>query len=413
MSKGAWRNMNIRERYLATFRFEPCPRTPRWEMGYWAAAIQRWYEEGLPGTQQAMRAKEPYGEWVAGPGQAPAAGENVSGRDRDVAAYFNMDKGALAVPVNSTVYPLYETVVLEETDEYIVTRGADGVTYKNLKVHCKESMPLWLDYPVHNRKEWEKFKAERYQPNLNDRLPHDWNELLENYCQRDFPLCLGSGFTGFFGTARQILGVELTLTTFYDDPAWMHDIMDYLADFYVTLYDGVLSQIKVDCALHWEDMCYVAGPLISPRTFAEFMIKPYKKMTSLLRDHGVDIILVDTDGDCRLLIPLFLEGGVTAMLPFEVQSHMDVADIRCEYPLLGLQGGIDKKALIAGKEAIDRELEKRVPVVLGGGYIPHVDHGVPPDVSWENFCYYRHKLDAMLDEYDAQRWQASRGHSAP
>ena len=95
------------------------------------------------------------------------------------------------------------------------------------------------------------------------------------------------------------------------------------------------------------------------------------------------------------------------MYPFEVQSHMNVAEIRRQYPRLGMQGGIDKKALAAGKEAIDRELEARVPVVLTGGYIPHVDHGVPPDVSWENFCYYRRKLDAMLDEFDARRWQES------
>jgi uroporphyrinogen decarboxylase len=186
----------------------------------------------------------------------------------------------------------------------------------------------------------------------------------------------------------------------------MHEMMDYLADFYVALYDQVLSQVAVDYAFHWEDMCYVAGPLISPKMFAEFMLGPYKKLTGLLRDHGVDIIMVDTDGDARKLIPLFLEGGVTGLYPFEVQSHQDVGEIRRQYPRLLMQGGIDKKALAAGKDAIDRELEARVPVVLEGGYIPHVDHGVPPDVSWEDFCYYRHKLDAMLDELDAQRWQA-------
>lgn len=127
-------SMNIRERYLATFRFKPYPRTPRWEMGYWAATIQRWYEEGLPSTQQAMRAKQAYGDWVAGPGQAPAA-KDVTNRDQDVAAYFNMDKGAVAVAINSTVCPLYETVVEEETDEYIIIRGSDGIIYKELKAH--------------------------------------------------------------------------------------------------------------------------------------------------------------------------------------------------------------------------------------------------------------------------------------
>ena len=396
---------SIRERYLATMRFEPCPRTPRWELGYWPGAIQRWYEEGLPGTQQGIRAVEPWAGWVAGTGQA-VAGERVRDRDQDVNLFFNMDAGAVAVDINYNLAPAFEDVVLEETAEYAVKRNEWGVILKNLKPD--RGMPQFIDHPVHNRKEWEKIKAERYQPDIDNRLPANWGELLQSYRQRDYPLGLGRGFTGFFGTARQLLGLEPTLMTFCDDPAWMHDIMDHLAGFYVALYDQVLSRIKVDYALHWEDMCYVGGPLISPRMFAEFMVGPYKRLTGLLRDHGVDVVLVDTDGDARKLIPLFLEGGVTALYPFEVQAHMDVARIREQYPRLGMQGGIDKKALAAGKEAIDRELAARVPVVLQGGYIPHVDHGVPPDVSWENFCYYRRTLDAMLDDFDSQRWEARR-----
>lgn len=396
--------IDVRSRFLSTMRFEHCVRTPRWELGYWAGAIRRWYGEGLPGKQQSLRAQEAYGDWVAGPGFAPQ-GRYASSRDQDVASYFGMDAGAVPVDINYNVCPQFERVVLEETDDYIVVREEDGVTRKDITGdHAKGSMPVWLDYPVRDRKEWEQFVAERYQPGLDERLPPNWQGLVESYNgPRDYPLCLGAGFTGFFGTVRHWLGAERTLLTFHDDPVWMHRMMDYLADFYVKLYDQVLSKVQVDFALHWEDMCYVAGPLISPRMFAEFMLEPYKRLTSLLRDHGVDMILVDTDGDARLLIPLFLEGGVKALYPFEVQSHMHVAEIRKQYPRLGMQGGIDKKAVAAGREAIDKELEEKVPVVLSGGYIPHVDHGVPPDVSWESFCYYRHKLDAMLDDYDARR----------
>ncbi len=95
------------------------------------------------------------------------------------------------------------------------------------------------------------------------------------------------------------------------------------------------------------------------------MLRPYQKLSGLLRDHGVDVLMVDTDGDCRKLIPLFMEGGVTALYPFEVQSHMDVAEIRRQYPGLALQGGIDKKALAAGKDAIDEELERARGLAAG------------------------------------------------
>jgi len=399
--------MNTRERFLATFRFAPCPRTPRWELGYWPGTIQRWYREGLPGTQQETRNKEPWAGWVRGNGQAGELdlGQHDFPRDRDVRAYFGLDKDAVAVEISSIPDPPFETTTLEETDQYLIHRDKYGVLCRTLKP--EQGMPEWIDFPVHDRREWERFKTERYQPILSARVPADWELRLAAYRTRDFPLCLGRSLTGFFGTARQILGLEKLLMTFYDDPAWIHEILDSLADFYVSLYDQVLSQVKVDYAVHWEDMCFKNGPLISPRLFTEFMLEPYKRLTGLLRDHGVDIILVDTDGDARKLIPLFLEGGVTGIYPFEVQSHMDVAEIRGLYPRLCMQGGIDKKALTAGEAAIDQELEERVPVVLTGGYIPHVDHGVPPDVSWDNFRYYRRKLDAMLDKYDLQRWTAT------
>ena len=61
-----------------------------------------------------------------------------------------------------------------------------------------------------------------------------------------------------------------------------------------------------------------------------------------------------------------------------------------------LLGGVDKLALIAGKEAIDRELEKLHPLVERGGYLPCVDHRVPPDVTLENYLYYLDKKKAIL-----------------
>jgi uroporphyrinogen decarboxylase len=55
---------------------------------------------------------------------------------------------------------------------------------------------------------------------------------------------------------------------------------------------------------------------------------------------------------------------------------------------LRLLGGIDKRAMIAGPDAIDTELARVVPLLKEGGYIPWCDHHVPPDVSLENYLYY-------------------------
>ncbi len=34
-----------------------------------------------------------------------------------------------------------------------------------------------------------------------------------------------------------------------------------------------------------------------------------------------------------------------------------------------------------------------------GGFIPYMDHLVPPEVPWENFVYYRERLNEMIDKH--------------
>ena len=164
-------------------------------------------------------------------------------------------------------------------------------------------------------------------------------------------------------------------------------------------WDQVLSEVEVDCAHFWEDMAYRTGPLISPATFREFMTPCYQKVTSFLKSRGVGIILVDSDGNMDELIPLFLEAGLTGVWPIEVQAGNDLLEIRRRYPDLQIQGGIDKLKIARGRQAIDEELESKIPFMLGqGGYIPHLDHAAHPQISWSDFRYYREKLRALIEE---------------
>jgi uroporphyrinogen decarboxylase len=40
------------------------------------------------------------------------------------------------------------------------------------------------------------------------------------------------------------------------------------------------------------------------------------------------------------------------------------------------------------KESIRQEVLRLKPLVDDGGFIPHVDHRCPPDVTYENYLYY-------------------------
>jgi uroporphyrinogen decarboxylase len=129
------------------------------------------------------------------------------------------------------------------------------------------------------------------------------------------------------------------------------------------------------------------------------MLPYYKRLIDFLKSRGVKIILLDTDGDCNSLIPLYVEVGVTGMYPFETLCGMDIVKVRKEYPNLQMMGGIPKSEIAKGRDAIDRVLEPVEKVLETGGFIPFGDHFIPPDVRWEDFLYYRRKLNELIDKH--------------
>jgi uroporphyrinogen decarboxylase len=381
--------VNTRERFLATMDFQSVDRVPLWEEGYWAATIRRWRCEGLPGRQTPAddegQTNVTAEAWPSEP--------SWRARDQDVCEELGFDKGMQRIPLNCHFSPGFETRILEQEGDVITYRDGMGNICRTKK--DRSSGAVIVKPVVQTREDWEQIKAERLQKTLDGRLPANWHEQRSQLRDRDFPLCAFglAPYGGLYWVPRTLMGEERLWYSYYDQPDLVKDIVGYLVDFWVALYDQILSQIDVDCAMWTEDLGYNAGPFIAPATFREFLLPGYKKITGMLRDHGVRNIIVDSDGNNWRLIPLFIEAGVTGLWPMEVAANMDVWEVRKAFPRLQILGGVDKRAVAAGKEAIDHELECKVrPTLKSGGYIPCVDHLVPPDVSWENFVYYRRRL---------------------
>jgi hypothetical protein len=102
---------------------------------------------------------------------------------------------------------------------------------------------------------------------------------------------------------------------------------------------------------------------------------------------------VDTDGFSDAIIGLYRELGMDYLSPFEAASGCDVIRTSGEYPDLLISGGFDKRILAKDKDAIDREVDRIMPVMKKrGGYIPTCDHGVPEEVDFDNYCHYRSRM---------------------
>ncbi len=351
--------MTSRERFMASLRCQPVDRFFRYEHGPWPTTRERWVNEGYP-------------------------------PDARFESYFGMDPllriGINSGYTNSPYHPQFESKTLEETAEYRVYSDSDGVVKKELTTARDTSMPQFIRFPVTDRGDWAAVKARLNPADAPGRVGNV-DRLKEACANTDVPTMLP--ICGIFGHARNLFGDEGLSYVIFDDPALFAEVMDNWLGLYAALVTELTRSVRVDCILVWEDMCYKNGPLISPEHFRQFMSPCYRDLITLARKNGVEAILVDTDGDCRKMIPLFLEAGADALMPFEVQAGMDVAQIREEFPSLGIMGGIDKRALAGSRDAIRREVDRVLSRFdRNGGLIPTLDHTVPPNVSLESFQFY-------------------------
>jgi uroporphyrinogen decarboxylase len=120
------------------------------------------------------------------------------------------------------------------------------------------------------------------------------------------------------------------------------------------------------------------------------LVPNYQRITGLLKHYGVDVVVIDCDGDISQLVPLWLEGGVNCMFPLEIGAWgADPIAYREQYGHdLLMIGGVSKRILSSSREQITREVERLTPLVEDGGYIPTPDHRVPPDVPLQNYLFY-------------------------
>jgi uroporphyrinogen decarboxylase len=314
----------------------------------------------------------------------------------DVADCFGFDKSTALIPVEQLFYPRYEPRILDEDDRFLNYVDIDGIIRRFQK--DEGVIPTSMSWPIKDWDTWLEIKEQRLRlDNVRERFPDNWSDWVEEYKYRDYPLTLGGYPLGFFGTLVHFLGYSNLFYAYYDQPDLIHDILQHLTNLWIGIWEEVLADVEVDCAHIWEDISANKGPMVGPNIFKEFMTPYYKQVTSFLKGKGVNIILVDTDGNCELLIPLFLEAGVTGLYPMEVSAGMDVVKARKKYPELQMMGGVPKYDMSLGKGRIDEFLEPVEWLLEQGGYVPHGDHCISPGVSWEQFKYYREKLNDVIN----------------
>ena len=344
--------MTNRERFLAILNYE-LPDEPllmAW-MGFSDAVIERWRREGMP-------------------------------ESANVNSFFGLTS-VRGLPVTVFPYPERQDIVLEEGARYRIVRNN-----RDLVVRYDDNAPYFpkfLDSPVKSREDWGRYKV-RINRGCEERY-HRLQATAQEFRRSDLPVILG--LRGCW-EIRYFLGMTEALCMLHDDPNFIVEMLDFWFGHQWEIIEHTCDLVVPDAVCIWEDLAYKNGPFISPEMYSRFFAPYHQETARRLAARGVWHFLVDCDGNIDTLLPLFLENGITGTYPLECQSQADPVKFRRLYgKRVQLIGGIDKRVLTKGREATRAEVEYKLSqLVPESGYLPSIDHAVPPEVPLDTFKFY-------------------------
>jgi len=364
-----------RQRYREALLFGSPDKVPFTPGGPRETTLARWHQEGLP----------------EGIGWYDYLLEVLGVEEEQTQPRLSLD-------VSFQMIPKFEEKILEHKDGHYLVRDwmgaiteiSDEYNYTYIRSAKDFVTRRWWRFPVTNRDEWEEMKS-RFDPHDPRRFPRDFDERCTKLQDRDY--VFGLYINGPFWQVREWVGFEALCVLMIEQPDWVHEMMELWAEFVSQTFARIARHVTVDFVFVSEDMAYKGHSMVSPQMCEEFLLPCWTRWGKEIKASGCPLLKMDSDGYVGELIPLWIEAGINVESPNEVAAGCDVVQFREEYGTqMGYLGGIDKRAIAKGGQALREEVTHRCSILPEGGYIPGCDHGVPSDISWPNFVEYSHLL---------------------
>ncbi len=345
--------MTSRERVERALCRREADRIPRAE-SFWPETIPLWREQGMP---EGADLYDLFGYDIAGAGW-----------------------------VNHEARPGYREV-LDESEEWVARQDGHGAVLRYWK--HKSGTPEHVSFTVDSPEAWRAHKKELLAVPVERRVNAE-AALAAQALARSRDQWFAWTGVECFEMAKDIIGHERMCTAMMDDPEWMADVYDTLADLAVSALGYLASRgVQYDGAWMYGDIAYNHGPFLSPRMYRDLVMPAHLKQIGWFKQRQLKVIY-HTDGDFRPLLPLFIEAGVDCLQPLEAKAGIDVRELKPKHgDAVAFMGNIDAMVLLTNdRDAIEAEVSRKVPVAMGGGgYIYHSDHSIPPGVTWETYRF--------------------------
>lgn len=191
----------------------------------------------------------------------------------------------------------------------------------------------------------------------------DWEGLVKESIKKSgidrtqTALALSLHF-GYFQHLMSFMGFEDGLLAFYEEPELVHELLEYLSEFYMSVADKVLDLYKPDVLSIADDTAAWGAPFISVDMYREFIAPHHSKYVKRGLDRGLTISMHNC-GKCEGLMDLLVGMGFSVWNP--AQTCNDLKAIKARYGnKLVISGGWDGRGRLMASDVTDEEIRQSV-----------------------------------------------------
>lgn len=188
----------------------------------------------------------------------------------------------------------------------------------------------------------------------------------------------------------RLIGQENALLWMGEYPDEMGDVVNRIGAFYLAMARAEIAAGAglLDGFVIWGDVAYKKGMFFSPVYWRKYFKPWVAQITAAAHAAGLPVIYHGC-GNVHAIFQDYADLGIDAYNPLEVKAGMDAVDLRRRYGhRIGFCGNSDIQVWETGdRDAIRREVLRKLNAPKGGGYIFQSDHSVSSGVSGRTYDY--------------------------
>jgi uroporphyrinogen decarboxylase len=321
------------------------------------------------------------------------------GLPEDANPYYHYDLDWIVTVPNMDPFIRSFEILKEENEEVVVKTGFGAIMRKIFSAPMPEFIGfdtdsieklegLEFDNPYDRRRYFEA--GDNQIAGVGDGFERNspaWIETVKSLWP-DFPVfgsiiecneCL----TRLIGPENNMLWIGLY-------PERMGKQINRIGQFY---FDCAKAQIDaaedlLDGFVIWGDVAYRNNMFFSPDYWRQYFKPWVKAITDYAHSKGL-MVIYHGCGNINKIFEDYIEIGIDAMNPLEAKANLDAVELRRKYgQTFGVCGNSNIQVWETGdKEAIRKEVLRKLNAAKGGGYIFQSDHSVASDVSGHTYDY--------------------------